>query len=104
MKKYKCCLCGRPTKVLHEVLFTGKQRQVCIDYFVQVPLCIDHHSQRHFSPDLTKHERRQMDIRFCELLGIDYYETLRAVINKHNRGYLELNKEKCAKKIKSWEV
>ena len=89
---------------LHEILFTGHMKKVCIEYNIQVPLCQRCHHQRHHATDITKKGRKQMDIFMCEALGIDYYKALQSIAYKNKRSYLELVKERCKEKIKSWEV
>jgi hypothetical protein len=79
-------------------------KKVCIKYLVQVPLCAEHHLLRHFSTRLTKYERKQMDICMCDALNLDYYKALQAVLDKRNRGYLEIGLEKRKEIIRGWEV
>lgn len=97
---FRCVCCGGLTNVLHEVIPGSGNRQLCIKYSLQVPLCIVDHRKAHGTYSVT-HEKRPIDYakEFIEWLGLDYYSTLRAIKDKGNRQYLEDNAEKCKQKI-----
>jgi len=84
-----CCLCGKENSIGHHV-FGGASRLISDKYRLVVPLCHYHHTgaggfhQLKDGREIAKWERK-----FCKMLGLDYNKTLRAVISKHNREYLD---------------
>jgi hypothetical protein len=108
---YRCCACDfRHAAEMHEPIPGWGKRQVCIDYKIQVPLCRTCHSLAHGKPvsDLSPFKGRtqkEIAIMLCEnILGIDYYMTLRAVNDPFDRGYLAQVKDQCAEKIKQYLI
>lgn len=93
---FQCAICQRPTTKLHELVPGRGNRQVCVDYNVQLPLCLDHHLLAH-SP-----ESKKWRTELFTILNIDEDKTVQAVHNKHNRNYLEFMKDRCGKKINSY--
>ena len=91
----KCAYCGKLAADIHE-LIGGKSnkkgnsnRDTCIKYHIQLPLCREHHSY-------FESKKKISFIMGCEILGIEGYSTYRA-ITERNAIDLQLIAEKCKK-------
>ncbi len=94
---WACVTCDTPTQTLHEVCHGHGNRQIAIEFSVQVPLCPACHVRAHS-------EKRKYQESYLKWLGLDYWTTIRAFHDIKLRGYLEMNREDCEKKIKSLEI
>ena len=97
---WHCVICQRETGTLHEVIMGTGNRQTCIDYNIQVPLCVPCHQEAHGG----KGKQLRFKQWFCNLLEIDYHKTLQGIIYKRKREYLEEVKDRCFDKLKQWEM
>jgi hypothetical protein len=97
-----CAVCGTPTQTLHECFFGRGNRNICIDYNLQVPLCPEHHDMAHGKRVSVK-SQDQWKRYFCELLDIMFIKAQFGVMSRHERGYLEEVKDKCLEYLKGRE-
>jgi len=117
---YECAACRRGSRELHELIYGHGNRQVCIDYNIQAPLCPICHGAAHdkWTPHgnspLYRFRKADMKCRkivmdthaiaryLCEeYLKQDYWQILAAVKSKMNRHHLIMIREECEKIIKN---
>ena len=106
---WRCVECGKPTNVLHEVLFGWNFRQLSIKYNVQVPICpgdSECHRGPHGRNNSLLKGQDYYKMKYLDLLGLDHYQTM---INfncqlDRNRKYLQENKQKGLDYLKSMEI
>ena len=98
---FKCAGCGAHTVTLHEIFFGRGNRDICVEYNIQVPLCIECHKVPHgthsissMSP-LATFNQNECKHYFCDILKIDPVKTALGVQSKTKRYYLKEVKEKC---------
>ena len=114
---YYCSGCKAVTATLHEIFPGNGRRGICIQYNIQVPLCQVCHDAAHgkytphgFSPlhrYRKTHKSRLLVLdqdaiqeHFCnDILEINYYLTKRAINSRFCRSYIEVEQEKCEKKL-----
>jgi len=109
---YKCVISKMPTDKLHELVPGSGNRQICIEYNIQVPTIPDLHATAHGKGEKNvrkmtykeqKYSQEQMYTLFCKKLDIDPIKTRRGVKEINQRWYLEEIKDHCRAKLKSFE-
>lgn len=115
------CGCGRQTATLHEIVPGSGNRDICIDYNIQLPLCMDCHTVAHLrsllagnSPleEFTKKQNGTvagLDNELIQgylfgILGVDMYAVLRALSPSNSKEYLEEIKDSCKIIIMSFAI
>ena len=122
MKKlYRCAECNRQTTTKHEIIFGRGNRDICIDYNIQLPLCPSCHHTAHgikllqgYSPlqrfvkiEISGRQvidQHKIKEHLLSKLRMNYYKTAMGVRNSMHRGYLDKNKKKCGEIIKTYEI
>ena len=95
---YICAMCGKPTRVLHEIFHGRGHRKLAIQYHMQAPLCHLCHTRVHsYAPieSVPNHWKRLL----CTAMRFDYEKCRLAMNNKAERGYLEQHKQCHADKL-----
>ena len=98
--RFYCAICQDICDSLHELVPGRGNRKVCIEYNIQLPLCVVCNSVQMVHGQHSKEWRNKL----FEILGIDEYKAVQAIHNKNKREYLEKVKEKCEKRILSFLV
>jgi hypothetical protein len=117
---YECAECRGAARVLHEIIFGNGNRQICIEYNIQAPLCPLCHGAAHdkWTPHgnspLYRFRKADMKTRkivldtqaiarhLCETyLHVDYWSILSGVKSKMNRQNLIMVREDCERIIKN---
>lgn len=104
---WNCCITGRPTGVLHEIIPGRGNRSICEKYNIQVPVSHEIHLGAHGrlpQNHIFTHSQEWYKRKFCELLGIPFETTQLAVRDKSYRYFLESIKDGCLEKLRSWEA
>ena len=110
---FRCVETNAPTTTLNEIWPGSLLRRLCIKYHLQVPLIDYAHKKFHAKAELEGTGRgRKNDLRdkkyyqiiYCAHLGIDFYDTNRALQTPVDHEKLEKIGEHCLKKLKSWEM
>lgn len=95
---YKCALCNVHTVTLHELVPGRGNKDVCVKFNIQLPLCVECHKLAH--SDVAKEIRSRLFSELC----VDEFKAVRGVHTKKARWYLYEIKDHCAEKIKSMEA
>ena len=98
-KKYRCIGCEAWTETLHEIIHGHGRRELCVEYMIQVPVCIHCHNTAHgkingrmnrindgHSCVNTPYVQRKL----CDLVGVDFYVLKPAVWNSYHKTLEEL--------------
>ena len=112
------CGCGRQTATLHEIIPGSGNRDICIEYNIQLPLCSLCHTVAHlrfllneYSPLLKFTKKINNDIKLdntliqeylFSILDVDMYAVLRALSPSNTKEYLVKIKDDCHKVIMSF--
>jgi hypothetical protein len=97
---WRCVRCGTYTQTLHEVIFGRGNRQVCVDYHVQTPLCTSCHELVHTNKDKYVKEL----LNFLGVFGDDIHGIIQGVLVRRFRNNLEVKKDEFKMKIDSREI
>jgi hypothetical protein len=97
---WACARCGKHTQTLHEIIYGHGNRDICISYSIQAPLCIDCHNLVHTNKDKYTKEL----LNWLGFFGDEVHEIIRAVLVKRYRKKLEDVFEMCEMKINSREM
>jgi hypothetical protein len=93
---------------LHEVFPGNGRRIICIEYNIQIPVCLKCHNvcHGHTVPEhycrLNGWSQQEIQMRYCQEAGIDYDKVRFEIFNCVNREYLESVSSRCKLKLLEW--